>query len=186
MIRVSGSVRRSFTVPAELPVAFAYYSDLGRILNYLPHIFLVRAYQYDQFRMLYSTVELGIYHIRIFCDLQARLDEKERSLYVTSLEIEPPVASTAGDREATAQGVFSSKSVFHAAGDSTRIEYSLSLRADLPSPLGLRMMPGYVVNRIAENITRWRIREIADGFIDRSVDAYPFWLAEMGQAIISS
>jgi hypothetical protein len=184
MIKVSGSVRRTFTVPAELPVAFAYYADLGRILNYLPHIFLVRAYQYDQFRLLYSTVELGVYHIRIFCDLQARLDEKERALYVTSLEIEPPVKSAAGMRESTAQGMFSSKSVFHASGASTRIDYSLNLQADLPTPLGLRLMPSYVVNRIADNITRWRIREIADGFIERSIDAYPFWLAEMEQAII--
>ena len=185
MIKVSGSVRRSFTIPAELPVAFAYYSDLGRILNYLPHILLVRAYQYDQFRMLYSTVELGAYRIRIFCDLQARLDEKERALNVTSLEIEPPVKSAAGIRDTTAQGAFSSKSLFFAEGDATRIEYSLDLRANLPTPLGLRLMPSYFVNRIADNITRWRIREIADGFIDRSIDAYPFWLAEMEQALVS-
>jgi hypothetical protein len=186
MIKVSGSIRRSFTVPAELPLAFAYYCDLGRILNYLPHIFLVRAYRYDRFRMLYSTVELGAYHIRIFCDIQARMDEKERALYVTSLEIEPPVEPKAGIREATVQGVFSSKSVFHAAEKQTRIDYSLSLRAELPAPLGLRLMPRYVVNRIADNITRWRMREIADGFIDRSVDAYPFWLAEMEQTILPS
>jgi hypothetical protein len=186
MIKISGSIRRSFTVSAELPLAFAYYCDLGRILNYLPHIFVVRAYQYDRFRMLYSTVELGTYHIRIYCDVQARMDEKERALYVTSLEIEPPVEPKAGVREAIAQGVFFSKSVFHAAGKETRIDYSLSLRAELPTPVGMRLMPGYVVNRIADNITRWRMREIADGFINRSVDAYPFWLAEMEQAILTA
>ena len=47
MIKVAGSIRRSFIFPAELPVAFAYYGDLGRVLTYLLHVFLVRAFAYD-------------------------------------------------------------------------------------------------------------------------------------------
>ena len=39
MIQVTGSRHRTFTFPAELPLAFTYYSDLGRILPYLPHLF---------------------------------------------------------------------------------------------------------------------------------------------------
>ncbi len=73
MLRIAGSSRHTFSFPADLPTAFAYYSDVGRILTYLPHIFLVQAYAYDQFRMLYSTLELGVYHIRIFCDLRTTL-----------------------------------------------------------------------------------------------------------------
>jgi hypothetical protein len=179
MIKVAGSIHRTFTFPAELPTAFAFYGDLGRILPYLPHIFLVQAYKYDQFRLLYSTTELNTYHIRIFCDLKAQLDDKARALYVKPLEIATPVTATAGVRSATAQGFFSSKSVFHPDGDGTLIEYSLSLRADLPTPHGLRFMPRYIINRIAHNITRWRIREVVEGFIERSIDAYPYWLTEM-------
>jgi hypothetical protein len=179
MIKVAGSIRRSFTFPAELPLAFAYYGDLGRLLTYLPHIFLVQAYGVDRFRMLYRTTELGIYHIRIFCDLQAQLDEKEQALIVRPLEVAPPVEPTARLKSSTAQGFYSSKSVFHPGDGVTKIDYSLNLRAELPTPHGLRMMPHLVVNRIAHNITRWRMREIADGFIERSIDAFPYWLSEM-------
>jgi hypothetical protein len=182
MIKVAGVIERSFTFPAELPTAFVYYGDLGRVLTYLPHILLVEVYRYDSFRLLYSTTELGIYHIRIFCDLQARLDEAERTLYVQPLSIDPPVKATAGAVSATTQGAYSSKSVFHPANGETLIEYQLCLQADLPTPLGLRLMPGSVVDRIAQNITERRLCEIADGFIQRSIAAYPRWLAEMERA----
>lgn len=182
MIKIAGSIHRSFIFPAELPLAFAYYSDLGRILTYLPHIFLVRAYAVNQFRMLYSTTELGTYHIRVFCDLQSRLDGKEKILFINPLDIAPPVKEKAGLRSATTQGYYSSKHVFHNEGDQTRIEYDLQLRANLPTPLGLRFMPSSMVNRIAHNIAKWRMREIVEGFIERSIDAFPHWLAEIGQS----
>jgi len=181
MIQVTGSVSRSFVFPAELPITFAYYSDLGRILTYLPHITLVRAYSYNRFRVLYATTELSTYRVRIYCDLQADLDAKKQTLGVHSLDVVTPVKAQAGLRSTTAQGFYGSRSVFAAAGDQTRIEYSLELHADLPIPLGLRFMPGAVVNRIAQNVTSWRIREIAEGFIERSIDAFPHWLAELGQ-----
>jgi hypothetical protein len=179
MIHISGSVCRSFAFPAPLPLAFAYFSDLGRILTYLPHIFVVRAYRYDQFRMLYSTTELGVYHIRIFCDLQARLEKAERTLTIRPMEGCTPAKPAAGVKSATASGLFSSQSAFRPDGDGTAVTYSLRLEAKLPKPTGLRLMPDSVVNRIAQNITRWRIREVAEGFIGRSIDAYPFWLAEI-------
>ena len=181
MIQISGSHRRTFVFPAELPLAFTYYSDLGRVLPYLPHIFLVQAYRYDQFRMLYSTVELGMYQIRIFCDLEARLDDNTRTLFLQPLKGYPPAKPAAGSKSATGQGFFFSQSVFQAAGRQTKVDYNLQLQADLLSPLGLRLMPGGVVNRIAHNITRRRIREIADGFIERSIDAFPYWVDELQQ-----
>jgi hypothetical protein len=181
MIQVSGSTHRSFVFPAELATAFAYFSGLDRILTYLPHICVVRAYRFNQFRMLYSTTELGVYHIRIFCDLQARLDEKERTLSIIPLNGVPPAKTEKGIKSATTQGVFSSRSVFHPAGNETTVEYSLELQAELPTPGGLRFMPRSVVNHVAHSITQSRISEIAEGFIERSSDAFPFWLAEMRQ-----
>jgi hypothetical protein len=182
MIKIAGSHQLSFAFPAELPIAFTYYSDLGRVLTYLPHIFLVQAYQYDQYRMLYSTVELGMYHIRIFCDLQSQLDEKERTLIISPLSKPTAVKPMTGVRSSTTQGFYSSRSLFHEANGETVIEFGMKLWADLPTPRGLRLMPSYVVNRIAHNITRWRIREIAEGFIERSIDAFPFWMEEMKQS----
>jgi hypothetical protein len=178
MIKISGSALRSFTFPAELPIAYAYYGDVARVLTYLPHILMVRAYEPDRFRLLYSTTELGTYHIRIFADVQTTLEEG-RVIHVHPLDGVPPAQAQAGVRWSTAQGVFSSQSVFHDEGTQTRIEYSLQLRAALPTPAGLRLMPAAMVDRISGGITRFRIREITEGFIERSVSAFPDWLAEM-------
>jgi len=179
MIEVVGSASRSFIFPADLPMAYAYYGDVGRLLNYLPHIFLVRAYGPDRFRLLYSTTELGTYQIRIFADVQTTLD-KGWVIRVHPLDGIPPAEAEAGVNSSTAQGYFTSRSVFQEADSHTQIEYSLHLRAHLPPPLGLRLMPGMIVNRIAKSITNLRIREIVEGFIERSVDAFPYWLAEIG------
>jgi hypothetical protein len=93
MIKVYGSARRTFNFPADLPTAYAYCSDVERILTYLPHIFLVQAYAVDQFRMLYSTLELGVYHIRIFCDLRTTLDvsRDRRAIHISPLTDVTPV-----------------------------------------------------------------------------------------------
>lgn len=178
MIKVDGSVRHSFLFPGKLAMAYAYYADVSRLLSYLPHICLVRAYGPDQFRLLYSSTELGIYHIRLFADVQTRLDEGW-ILHIRPLNGIPSVSALAGISSSTAQGTFQSRSLFHDEGDQTRIEYSLRLQASLPTPLGLRFMPGAVLDHIAQSITRMRTREIVEGFVERSVDAFPHWLAEI-------
>jgi hypothetical protein len=178
MIKITGSATRAFSFPAELPLAYAFYGDVSRLLNYLPHICLVRAYGADRFRLLYSTTELGAYHVRIFADVQTTL-EAGWVLRVHPLEGLRPVEAKAGVNSTTAQGRFSSCSIFYNEGAQTRIEYDVELRATLPVPLGLRLMPRMMVNRIASSITKNRIREIVAGFIERSVDAYPYWLNEL-------
>lgn len=178
MIKVSGSARRAFVFPGELPLAYAYYSDVGRLLSYLPHICLVRAYGPDRFRLLYHATELGLYQIRLYADVQATLEDGW-VVRVDPLEGIPPVKAMAGVHSTSAQGYFSSQSVFHDEGDRTRIEYSLRLGGDLPTPQGLRLMPGMVVGRIARRITKMRMNEIANGFVERTGDAFPHWLDEM-------
>lgn len=180
MIKIAGSAQRSFIFPAELPMAYAYYSDLGRILNYLPHICLVQTYTYDRFRVLYNTLELGAYHIRIFCDLQAVMGgDKEQVLRIHPLQGVKPIKPESGLNTTTTQGVFSMESVFGDKGAQTQIDYNLQLEAKLPTPLGLRLVPGGVVDSIAESIMEMRIHEIAEGFVDRSIEAFPHWLAEL-------
>jgi hypothetical protein len=179
MIKLAGSTRRSFLFPAELPLACAYYGDVARLLNYLPHICLVRAYGPDRFRLLYSSTELGAYHVRIFADVQTTLDE-DWVLRVHPLNSIPPTDAKASLNSTSAQGYFASTSVFAQAGAETRIEYSLELRAELPTPLGLRVMPGSMVQGIARSIANMRIREISEGFVERTVAAFPHWVEEIG------
>jgi hypothetical protein len=178
MIKVIGSAHHSFAFPGKLPVAYAYYADVARVLSYLPHICLVRAFGPDRFRLLFSSTELGLYHVRIFADVQTTL-EPGWVVRVRALEGLPPVGAEAGVHSSTAQGVFESRSVFYADGDQTRIDYSLRLVASLPTPHALRFMPGVVMDRITRGITRMRMREVVEGFIERSTDAFPYWLDEM-------
>ena len=178
MIRVAGSAHRSFIFPAELPLAYAYYADIGRVLRHLPHICLAQTYSPDHLRLLYRSTELGIYRIRIFADVQTILEDGH-VLHVQPLDGLPPVQVQAASHLTTAQGKFTGHSVFHDMGSQTEIQYSIRLQADLPTPGGLRVMPRLVVNSIARSITHTRIREIVAGFVTRSVAAFPDWLEEM-------
>jgi len=182
MIIVEGSTSRSFTFPADLPLAFAYYTDLNRILTYLPHIYIARTYDDNQLRMCYNTIELGTYKVNIFCDLRAEMAAEERVLRVFPLKGVTPVKTKATFRATTAPGRFFSESLFFDEGEQTRIEYRLKLQAELPSPTGLRFVPTSVINGIASSITHRRIKEIADGFVRRSIDAFPEWLGELGDS----
>lgn len=179
VIKVAGSAHRSFIFPSRLPVAYAYFADVGRLLSYLPYICLVRAYGPDRFRLLYSSTELGVYQIRIFADVQTTLEQEGWILRIRPLNGIPPIQAQADIHSTTTHGYFTSQSVFHDEGDQTRIEYHLQLQAALPTPTALRFMPGAVVDRIAKGITQKHIREIAEGFIERSTDAFPHWLAEI-------
>ncbi len=172
MIEIKGSVSLSFNFPAALPVAYAFYRDLGRTVHFLPHISTVYQYSLDEYRMLYSTTELGIYRVRLFCDLCISPASTERLLKIVPIEDKPPVQTEFGIYSLTAQGYYASESIFHAEGEQTRIDYLLALSARLPVPIGIRFMPDSVLNSIASSITQWRIHEIAQGFINRSIAAF--------------
>lgn len=169
MIRIAGAVQRSFTFPADLPATRAYFSDFRRVLAHLPHIRLVKAHGPEQFRVLYHTRELGLYDVRIYCDLEARFDEARPILRVIPLDGLPSVKSKFTLTSLTAHGYYRSESVLRPAGDVTQVEYHLELSARLPKPLGLSILSDRSAERLARSITQWRIREIADGFIELSI-----------------
>lgn len=172
MIEITGTTRQTFSFPADVATAANFYRDFSRVLHYLPHIQIVRAYSSDQFRVMYHTLELSVYRVRIYCDLQVRYDEARRTLQVAPLLNQLPVKSKATVQSLTAQGYFTSQSIFRARGDHSVVDYQLSLEARLPRPLGLLLLPDKVIAQIASNITDWRIHEIAGGFIRRSVQEY--------------
>jgi len=179
MIKVTGSIKRAFVFPADTSTALFYYSELQRITQFMPHINLVEAYELNQIRVLYKTLELGSYAIRIFCDLHSSVDLDEQTLLLQPINTYPPVESKASINTTTGQGIFSLKAkCFELDEHQTRVEYEIMLDAELPRPLGMRLMPRRVVNRIAKNITDSRIREIADGFITASVAAFSEWAIE--------
>lgn len=172
MIRLHGAARRAFHFPAEAAVARAHYEDFRRVLTWLPHLKLVKVYDAARFRVLYHSTELGVYDVRIYCDLYAAFDAEGRVLRVRPYGDPAPVRSRVTATSLTAQGRYESDSRLLPTGAGTRIDYQLRLSAALPKPLGLQLMPDAVVEQIAHRIVNWRIREIADGFVARSLAVY--------------
>ena len=172
MILINGTSRQTFLFPAEIATASTFYGDFSRILRYLPHIQLVKAYRPDQFRVMYHTLELNVYRVRITCDLQVHYNPTTQTLHVTPVFDKPPVRSEATVNSLSAQGYFTSQSVFRVHGEQTSVDYGLNLEARLPKPFGLMLMPDRVTQQIAQNITEWRVHEISGGFIKRSIQEY--------------
>lgn len=169
MIEIAGGVQRAFTFPADLAATRAYFSDFRRVAGLLPHIRLVRAHGADEFRVLYRTLELGLYDVRIYCDLRAQFDPRHSVLRVTAASGYPPVKARVTLTSLTAHGRYQSTSTFLAAGGETQVIYRLTLNARLPKPLGLQLISDRALERIAHSIVMRRIHEIADGFVERSL-----------------
>ena len=172
MIDIAGSVRRSFIFPADVRSAFEFYAHINRTLSFLDHISILQQYTSDEYRMLYKTTELGIYRVRVICDMTTKIDREEHILRIEPLNGRQAVKSKAGMYSLSGQGFFNSASVFRSQEESTEIDYSLKLSATLPVPIGLRFMPVSLVNEIARTIVQWRMTEIVENFIARSIHTY--------------
>jgi hypothetical protein len=172
VIKINGSAQRSFYFPAEKSKAFLFYQDYECVLRLFPHISVVKVFAPGLFRMLYHTIEMGLYHIHIYCDLQASADPANGILRFGPVTSFPPKTPAAGFTSTQVQGKFTSTSKFYADGKQTRIDYMISLQVELPVPRSALIMPAKVREHIANAITQGRIGEISDGFIERSVKIY--------------
>lgn len=151
----------------------AFFSDFGRILHYLPHITMVSKYSERSYRMLYSSKELGLYRVNLYCDLAAKLLPDQQILQIAPLhEGVAPIIAKAGIYSLVSRGYYSSMSKFVPAGSETQIDYGLKLESEIPVPLSVQFMGDGVVERLARNIMQGRMQEIIDGFISRSLRAY--------------
>ncbi|MCA9978016.1 MAG: hypothetical protein R3E31_13440 [Chloroflexota bacterium] len=180
MIQVGGTTKLSFMFPANRDIAYAYYLDMERVVRSLSHIEFISAGPNGSYRLAYNTIELGAYHIRIICDVQAEIDETGQLLRFLPVEQAPQISPKSGFNSATTRGYYYSASRFFDEGEQTRIEYQLDLKAELPTPIALRVVPEKVLNKISYNITTWRIKEIAGGFIEDSIARFPQWQQEHG------
>ena len=171
MIQLAGSAHRSYVFPADLPAAFAYHCDLARSMRFLPHISIVERYAPDQLRLLYSAVD-GLYRVRIYCDVLITVDQPNYRLRIGPLTGHTPVKNEVGLNAMTCQGHYDSESTFNAASQQTKIEYRLNLRANVPKPVTLRLIPHALIDGAAHSILHLRTAEIMSSFIDQSMQAY--------------
>ncbi len=179
MIKIDSTIRFSFMFPADRATAFTYYSDMRRIAQHLKYIELVESEPENaekEFRLYYNTVELGSYHIHVFCDVCMDLDDDRHIIRLEPAESLPPIKTKVTISSTRARGFYKSEAKFIEAGEQTRVEYMLSLKARPPRPKGMRFMPRGMVDKIAQNITNHRVKEIAEAFIASSIDAFPEWL----------
>ena len=170
-INIAVSARRMFTLPADLPAARTQFRDFRQTLRYLPDLRLVKTYAPDWYRILYSAAQAGVYRVNLYSDIQARFDEAEDTFYVTPLNGFPAVASKATLVSLTSQGDYSSRLRLSAAGERTNAEYEVRIRATLPKPVGLKLIPDPAVRLFIERVVRRRVQELADEFIRRSTAA---------------
>ena len=171
MIHIAVSAQRVFIVPAGLARTTSHFRDFGHTLDYLaPHLRLFATYAGNQYRMLYSVTEAGVYRVAFYCDIQVQFDESSQILSVTPLEGVPPVAPKATLNSLTGQGTYRSRSAFQPAGPHTRITYDVEIEAEVPKRLEWKLIPDAVITRVVEDVVQRRLNEITDTFIARSID----------------
>jgi hypothetical protein len=165
MIRLAGTAKRSFLFPSSIHGAMQHYAKMEQLFKYLPYIKLIKTYSKNQFRVLFSSTELSIYKIQLYCDLEVILDIEKSLITVGMLHGKKPISPKAGMHSSRGMAEFSSTSQFTPDGEKTRIYYHLNLNGRLPKPRAFSLIPDNITNHIAENIAKRRIFEIADGFI---------------------
>jgi len=171
MINIAVSAQRVFTVPADLARTTAHLRDFGHTLGCLaPHLRRVATYARDQYRMLYSVTEAGVYRVAFYCDIQVEFDESSQILRVTPLAGIPPVAAKATLKSLTGQGTYRSQTAFQPAGPHTRITYDVEIKAAVPKRLEWKLIPDAVITRLVEDVVQRRLEQITDTFIARSID----------------
>lgn len=172
----------TFMLPTDIGTAFRFYEDMQRIVNFLPRIEFIKAFDDKHLRMCYTSKELNAYQIRIYCDVFTKLDPQNYTIHVDPKPHKLPVKPSASFNAASTYGSYSSQSYFYPEGATeTRLEYYLTLAAELPKPWALKMMPDTIMNSIAGSITNYRIHEIANGFIEKSLTELPKWMTANGR-----
>ncbi len=170
MIQVIGTYHRSFQFPADLTTSFNYFRNIPHVLGLIPHISLVEGNAKQHYRMLYHTTELGLYQVKVYCDLCAEVDDQARTLRIRSQQNGfAPVKTGVTMYGLTGLGEYSSLSSFRESGSQTEIDYQLRLEFCVPEPLALRLLPHGTLESLANGIANHRIVEIAEGFIRRSI-----------------
>ncbi|MEZ4515838.1 MAG: hypothetical protein R3C44_03020 [Chloroflexota bacterium] len=176
MIKLDGTIQRRFFFPSDSQTTLLYFSELGRIIYFLPHISVVDTLDKDHIRIHYQTVELGAYTINVYCDLGCEAFPEEMSIKVGPFEVDEVIKPEATLNSTSGYGYFSSQALLEDEGDGTGIDFQFRFQAKLPRPRGLRMMPRRVVDRIAMSISQGRMEEMIEGFMESALAAFPEWL----------
>jgi hypothetical protein len=183
MITLDGTIQRKFSFPSDSQTTLLYFSDLERVIFFLPHINIVETYGSDGIRIRFQTVELGAYTINVYCDLAIEATPDTLAIRVYPLEGNAPASQEATLNSTCGYGFFNSEAILADDEDGTTIDFNFRFRAQLPRPRGLRMMPKRVVDRIAIGISKGRMEEMIEGFMAAALESFPQWLEANGEQV---
>jgi len=169
MLHISVSSHRKFEIPCDLARVEAHCSDFGRMLEDLPALRVTRVWGPHQYRIGYSANISGVYQVDLFSDVQAHFDEQTHALVVSPLHGFPPVTAQATLRFLTGQGLYSSQLVLSAREHCTIATYDLTIAADVPKPVRLRLVPDAMARMVVQALVQRRVQEITDLFIARTL-----------------
>jgi hypothetical protein len=170
MISIAVSAQRVFTLPVDLATTIAYFRDFKRTIRDLHHLSLVKTYAQNQYRILYSAAEAGVFRVAFYCDIQVQFDEIKQVIRVLPLTGIPPVPPKVTLNSMSGQGYYASQSIFQAAGPNTNVQYEVEIKADVPKRLELKLIPDQVVKRAVESVVKQRLQVITDAFIVHTME----------------
>jgi hypothetical protein len=108
---------------------------MNRLVSYIRHIEIDRTFSDYEYRLYYHSLELGTNHFHVYCDVRLDCPPGHHIVRIVPIENLPAIKPKSTLNTTTARGYYSSEATFHDMGNQTRIEYKLSLQADLPLPL---------------------------------------------------
>ncbi len=172
MLNLSSSFQHTFLIDADRFTVFDYLANWKQSLPLLPHISIVKQHSSDCFRMLYSTNELGLYRVQIFCDAQLVCDDRKQFLRLLPLDSISPVKSKAGFYSLTGHGCFTSETELESSGRRTWVHYNLHIESGVPVPKAYHLLPKSALEDLLHKIVQRRLEEIVTEFARRTARVF--------------
>lgn len=169
MLHISVSNHRKFEIACDVATVEKHFSDFERMVEDLPDLKIVRAWGPKQYRIRYKSNTNKVYTVNLISDVQARFDPVSHALLVSPLRGHPSVSAKATLRSLTGQGDYTSRLVFHSKKGGTVVDYDLSIDASIPKPVRLSLVPDSVARILIQAVVKYRVQEIADLFVNRTV-----------------
>lgn len=167
MLSITASERRNFHLNAPLDRCEAHFSDFAQMLEDLPDVRLVQTRAPGRHRVVYRVTIANIYQVSLYSDVRARFDTRARALVVEPDERHTTVLPKATLVSLTGQGEYRSRLTLRPSGEGTYVSYQVSLSAEVPTPVALRLLPAAVARRAVRSVVSERLQHTIDQFIQR-------------------
>jgi hypothetical protein len=165
--------RATFALPCAAPRALAYLGDPAVVLAALPSVERVIQRQQGTFRITLAPVQVLGVSLRPAAEV-IFTTEPDR-VRIMSIEEEPNTLQ-AGEIATRVTGLF----ILTAARTGCMVHASLAVDADVPAHVVPPLLPRRIVQRTAETVLNYRMKQEIVAMTRMLVQGYPVW--EAGEA----